>query len=1071
MSPFELGIPLQRLIPQGLTRGSVGLVATLYDLIPLVYAHEYLKDERVRIEYTARLRLLKQADHLVAISETTKADAVRVLNLDPDRVSVIYGGVSDDFRAPAGPLDEVRARIRQAFPELREPFILYTGGIEYRKNMTGLIDGFQAAGPSVYGSHLLVMVCSALPEQKAELLRHASSRGIGDRVVLTGYVTDHQLIELYQACDLFVFPSLYEGLGLPILEAMKCGAPVITSGRGSMKELVENPVAHFNPENPDDIGEAIRRVLGSDVLRQRLVQESAERVREFTWERVATRTMRAYEQVASRRTRGRTSSTGLRPHIAFCTPHPPQQSGVADYGKALVDALSRYPVALDVVVSDAGVASANGPGTILPAQFRLLARRGQYDAILYAMGNSEFHGYVYELLKEFPGIVMLHDARLTGFYNWYRATQGAGWQLPEVVRTTLARHGLDPDGTLGAFARENRLGVFLSGEVVRLATEIVVHSQFAADIVRLEGGRRDVWVTPHPVFPIDENEVEPWPSLAERYGLALDSRIIVSTGLVADTKCPESLIEAFAAVRRHEHAAVLVFVGPAAGYRSCLDPLVTKLGLNRQVLFTEHVPESELTGWLKAAACSVLLRYPSNGESSGSVMRSLAVGCPTIVTDVGAMRELPEAAVERVSAPPDAHGVAAAILRVLTDPEVGRRMSEAGLDYAAKHTFDDLADFVWQRVLKFSSAHLATKARSKGPRAPRNGSYRAALTELPDGSVIGSLASDHRRIEVVVGAEAEDPISRALIAGTFPKEPHCQLMMSLLRPGQRLLDLGAHLGVFSLPGAAAGFEVVAMEASPRNAALLRASAARNGFKNMKVVQAAVSSQPGTLDFIENGPWGHVPATQGADPLPLTIQVRAVTVDELVRELGWESLDFVKMDIEGWELPALSGMSETIRRMNVPYIVYESNGVILHLRGETTEGLRAAFEAHGYRNYLVLQGRLAPMEATDFQPLSWCDYLATKVELDDLPGWTISPLGEEEILELLLPECSSSRDEIRAYAAYTLEYAPAWLLQEPRIQSALADLRTDPNPSVTSAAAWSASWNKPLRPVSQEVGPV
>ena len=176
---------------------------------------------------------------------------------------VVGTGVSDHFQ-PAPDPAEALADVREAFPRIEPGFILYTGGIEPRKNVDGLLEAFAALRTDLRALHQLVVVCRVLPAEREVLDRKLDELGISDRVVFTGFVSDENLASLYQATGLFVFPSLYEGFGLPVAEAIACGAPVAVSRIAALTELIDEPAAQFDPRDPRSIAEVITRCL-SDV--------------------------------------------------------------------------------------------------------------------------------------------------------------------------------------------------------------------------------------------------------------------------------------------------------------------------------------------------------------------------------------------------------------------------------------------------------------------------------------------------------------------------------------------------------------------------------------------------------------------------------------------------------------------------------------------------------------------------------------------------------------------------------------------------------------------------------------
>ena len=306
--------------------------------------------------------------------------------------------------------------------------------------------------------------------------------------------------------------------------------------------------------------------------------------------------------------------------------------------------------------------------------------------------------------------------------------------------------------------------------------------------------------------------------------------------------------------------------------------------------------------------------------------------------------------------------------------------------------------------------------------------------------------------DIVIGAEADDPFSQAFAQGDFPSSPLTDLMFQLVRPGEAMLDLGAHVGTFSLAAAALGCRVVSVEASPRNARLLQASVIRNRFHNMTLVHAAVAERPGVVQFIPNGPHGviYTPAVSGP-----SVAVRALTVDQLLAEVGWQRVDLIKMDVEGSEIAAVEGMARLLAHRDAPPILYECNAYTLRLFERTATQLKRSLEKLGYRNYLVEPGQLTPVRAHALQPFVVVDYLAVKGWPPRLAGWQLRRrLSRAELRDRFLAACGHPHQHVRGHAARELERAPAWLVNEPAVQNALLALRNDPLAEVREGAAWS-----------------
>ncbi|HEX9172055.1 MAG TPA: glycosyltransferase family 1 protein, partial [Telluria sp.] len=240
--------------------GQFDTAVTLYDLIPLMRKEQYLSDPRVANWYHRKLQSMKNAQLLLAISAHSRQEAIAALQLNADVVVNISSAVDDMFR-PLHLHPEQRQALNARFG-LQRPFIMYTGGIDYRKNVEGLIKAYAGLPGPMRARYQLAIVCSIAPADRTRLERIAAAAGLSKTdLVLTGFVSDADLVALYNSTALFVFPSLQEGFGLPALEAMACGAPVIGSNSSSIPEVIGRADALFDPNRPDQIGAAIVRVL------------------------------------------------------------------------------------------------------------------------------------------------------------------------------------------------------------------------------------------------------------------------------------------------------------------------------------------------------------------------------------------------------------------------------------------------------------------------------------------------------------------------------------------------------------------------------------------------------------------------------------------------------------------------------------------------------------------------------------------------------------------------------------------------------------------------------------------
>jgi len=292
-SPFE-GAPIDRIWPAAASQAGLRLAVTLYDLIPEHFADAYLANPVARVRYRTRLATLRRADRFLAISEATAKDATELLDIPAERIRVVGAAPPGHFVRPPS-REAAFATLAEQQPWLRPGYILCTGGVDYRKNVDRLLEAYAALPPGLRARHQLAIVCRVQPAEREALERRFDELGIAADARLAGYVPDDVLVLFYQAAGLVVYPSLYEGYGLPVAEALSCGAPVLTSRSSSLVELVEDDAALFDPTDPRSIREALERALTDDDVLARL--SSLTLGKRHTWPEVARRTAATYEEL------------------------------------------------------------------------------------------------------------------------------------------------------------------------------------------------------------------------------------------------------------------------------------------------------------------------------------------------------------------------------------------------------------------------------------------------------------------------------------------------------------------------------------------------------------------------------------------------------------------------------------------------------------------------------------------------------------------------------------------------------------------------------------------------------
>jgi glycosyltransferase involved in cell wall biosynthesis len=289
--------------------GSPPTAVTLYDLIPLKQSKLYLTDHRARSHYFSKIRYLENASSLLAISQYSADEATEELSKYRGPIINIKGGIDDQFRVQHLSL-EIVEKLKKKYA-LDRGIVLYTASFDPRKNQSGLIRAFARLPLSIRNEYQLVFIGESSAETFESLTAYGISVGLARQDLrFLGRVPDTELVQFYNICDLFVFPSKWEGLGLPVLEAMSCNAPVIASGTTSISEAVGYEEALFDPHDIDSIAAKMEQSLRDSTFRADLKAHGVRHVQEYTWERTAERALSALAAtVVSARQGFRTPST------------------------------------------------------------------------------------------------------------------------------------------------------------------------------------------------------------------------------------------------------------------------------------------------------------------------------------------------------------------------------------------------------------------------------------------------------------------------------------------------------------------------------------------------------------------------------------------------------------------------------------------------------------------------------------------------------------------------------------------------------------------------------------------
>jgi glycosyltransferase involved in cell wall biosynthesis len=269
---------------------------TLLTVCDLAYEHH---PETFRAIEAARCKLMiprsaRKAGHIVTLSEFSKRDISERYGIAPEKITVTYCGPDENF----APVDRSQAREELARKyKIEGPFLLYVGRIQARKNLIRLVEAL-AALKKRGAPHKLVIV-GKQDFQVEQLTAKVAELGLDKDVIFTGYVPTEDLPKFYSAAEAFVFPSIFEGFGLPVIEAMACGAAVVTSYGSSLEEVAGDAALLADPHSTDSIVTAIDRVLRDDTWREELRRRGIERAKQFSYRDAAAQTIRLYRQLAA----------------------------------------------------------------------------------------------------------------------------------------------------------------------------------------------------------------------------------------------------------------------------------------------------------------------------------------------------------------------------------------------------------------------------------------------------------------------------------------------------------------------------------------------------------------------------------------------------------------------------------------------------------------------------------------------------------------------------------------------------------------------------------------------------
>lgn len=684
LSPFE-GYPSKLpVINPYFDRLNSAICTTLYDFIPLHLPQHYFSDQNYKKNYYKHLKTIYDSDLLFAISEWTRSDAINFLGINPNKIINIGGGVSSSFYHMKN-ISEIKINSLKKKYGIKKRFVLFTGGIDHRKNVEKSIKGFSKIDSSLLEEVSYVIVCRIEKIDEEKLKKLARTYKVEKNLVFTNYLPDEELNFLYNCCDVFLYASLMEGFGIPILEAMTCGAPVIGSNRSSIPELIEDEEFMFEPENEDEIASLINNMLTQPMLRKKSMEHSLKKSKEYSWQKVAEKVLQSYSDIG--KTISIKSSNRInKPKIAYFSPLPPKKSGIANYNAALVPFLSKYwdidffiddyDCIDDFLISNFDIFSF--------ADFDELNSVKKYDSIIYHFGNSNNHIYMFDMIKKHPGIVVLHDTFLSGVVYWMTARLG---KIDEFVDEVIYSHG-EHGQKLVNKAKKNLISwdeliwnLQINKRILDNATKIIVHSNWDKENITKLYPQLDSKIS---VIPLCTKIRESYNKNATKtkLGFSKDDFVICTFGFVVSTKKIDSILKnSHKFLKKHANAKLAIVGDLEDQYGEIVKKISKDLGIEDKVIFTDHVSEERYGQYLDICDVCIQLRKNFRGGGSLTVNQALGAGLTTIISDEGPFKEYPDHTVIKLN-PSDEKNLSDILENLYENPQKRIDLAENAKNFA-----------------------------------------------------------------------------------------------------------------------------------------------------------------------------------------------------------------------------------------------------------------------------------------------------------------------------------------------------------------------------------------------------
>ncbi|MEK3911527.1 glycosyltransferase [Paenibacillus sp. FSL H7-0331] len=663
----------------------------VYDLIPIVMKEHYYNKwpQHIQNLYDSRCNIIKKADCILTISEASKNDLIRIYKIDSNKIHVVYASTNEYL------YQEERSGKEQTLLKeelnLSSRFIFSLTGYDPRKNNKGLINAFSKLNKE-FSDVILVISGIKQENEREELSLHAKEKGINpSQLLFLGFITDDCLVALYKECEMFVFPSVYEGFGLPVLEAMRCGTPVITTNSSSLTEVAEAAAIIVDVNEDEILAKAITSLLKDKQLSDVYKTKGIKQAEKFSWNKTTSASLLVIKNLIFG-VSPEIQFNSNKPVLAYFSPLNPQSSGISDYSEELLVNLKDFfeiKIFVDNFSPDNPFIRSNFEVLEYKTNMELLER---ISTRVYHMGNNELHSWIYDAFIDYPGSVVLHDLNLYGFYMYTKYLRGDKHGFVNELTYSHGQQGNDAGMQLitqGSYPNDQEFPMFK--KVVELSNQIIVHSKWVKEKIQIETNFTGEIIN-IPSGIIIEKEEYNKDDLKKRLNINPDKITIGVFGNVIPNKRVDVILRVISELVKTNTNIQLYIVGHCSDdVKAQLTKIMRQLNVNNFVKLIDS-PDLELfKSYIKASDICINLRWPTFGETSATLVRSLGYGVPCIVSNVGSYKEYPDDCVWKVDVDEYEEELVLAYLLELTNNKLLlNSMSAISTCYAEK-TLDFLA--------------------------------------------------------------------------------------------------------------------------------------------------------------------------------------------------------------------------------------------------------------------------------------------------------------------------------------------------------------------------------------------